>query len=201
MLLGLSLLIANNKAASQVIRDSAGNEIQVIPTTPNKKVDSVLRVHSPRKAAIRSAILPGLGQAYNKKYWKIPIVYGALGTSAYVFVDNLQWYRRLRFAARVAAERDQTIFINDLNEVHPRLRTFAERRETSYLQYQRNEFRRYIDYSVVAFVLLWGLNVVDATVDAHLKSFDVSPDLSFRIKSGYSELGNTHGVSLVLAFK
>lgn len=195
-ILGLSLLITN-KAASQVIRDSAGNQIQVVPTTPDKKTDSVLRVHSPRKAAIRSAIIPGWGQAYNKRYWKIPIVYGALGTSGYIFVDNLKWYRRFRFATRVLLEKDSANFDN----VYYRLRPFVRNGNSSYLQYQRNEFRRYIDYSVIAFVLLWGLNVVDATVDAHLRSFDVSPDLSFRIKPGYSELGNTHGISLVLAFK
>jgi hypothetical protein len=50
----------------------------------------------------------------------------------------------------------------------------------------------------LAFILLWGLNVIDATVDAHLKTFDVSPDLSFKIKAGYSEIGETHGLSLVL---
>ena len=65
----------------------------------------------------------------------------------------------------------------------------------------RNEFRQNIDYSVLVFVLLWGLNVVDATVDAHLKTFDVSPDLSFNMKFGHSDLAGTTGMSLVLAFK
>ena len=65
----------------------------------------------------------------------------------------------------------------------------------------RNQFRRYIDYSVLVFVLFWGLNVVDATVDAHLKSFDVSPDLSLKFKAGHSEMAGTNGVSLVLTIK
>lgn len=199
LLFGLFLIVTGNKAAGQVIRDSAGNELEVVPTTPDKKVDSVLAVHSPRKAAIRSAIIPGWGQAYNKKYWKIPIVYAALGTSAYVFVDNLNWYRKYRFAFKVASS--PTINQADLDKVEPRLLPFVERKLTEDLRHGRNEFRRYVDYSVIAFILLWGLNVVDATVDAHLKSFDVSPDLSFQIKPGYSELGNTHGISLVLAFK
>ena len=66
------------------------------------------------------------------------------------------------------------------------------------LRFNRNEFRRNIDYTVLVFIALWGLNVVDATVDAHLKSFDVSPDLSLRIKPGHSEMANTSGLSLVL---
>jgi hypothetical protein len=194
--LGLSIIATNNKAFCQIIRDSAGNRIEVTPTK-DKKIDSTLAAHSPRRAAIRSAIIPGWGQAYNKKYWKIPIVYAALGTSAYFFFDNRQWYKRLKYATKVAFEHK----VSEYDKVYYKLRPFVENGQTSFLQNQRNAFRSYIDYSVVAFILLWGLNVVDATVDAHLKSFDVSPDLSFQIKPGYSDLANTHGISLVLVFK
>ena len=69
------------------------------------------------------------------------------------------------------------------------------------LRFYRNQFRRDIDYSAIFFLVMWGLNIVDATVDAHLKSFDVSPDLSFKIKPGYSDLAKTHGLSLILTFK
>ena len=97
---------------AQRILDSTGRTIVIDTTKPvavdslsvvaepvkDKKVDSVLRVHSPRKAIIRSAIIPGWGQIYNKKYWKLPLVYGALGVTAYVFFDNLQVYKDSRFA-------------------------------------------------------------------------------------------------------
>jgi hypothetical protein len=189
------LLITNNKLSAQVIRDSSGQRIE-ISTTSDKRIDSVLLLHSPRKAAIRSAIVPGWGQAYNKKYWKIPIVYGALGTSAAIFIYNVKWYRRLRFAYNVSQDPNHT----DIDKVHPSLKIHVNN-NGSFLQNNRNEFRRNVDYSAIAFILLWGLNVIDASVDAHLKSFDVSPDLSFRITPGYSELGGTHGLSLVLAFK
>lgn len=69
------------------------------------------------------------------------------------------------------------------------------------LRFYRNQFRRDIDYSAIFFIVLWGLNVVDATVDAHLKSFDVSPDISFRIKPGYSEMAGTNGISLVMQIR
>lgn len=176
--------------------------VKIAPPVFNPdKVDSALRHHSPKTAAIRSAILPGFGQIYNKKYWKLPIVYGALGISGAVFIYNLRNYRDLRFAyrARVKAmpppqgQRDSS----DLSKIRPDLQGF----QPNDLQTLRNEFRRNIDYSALVFILLWGLNVVDATVDAHLKSFDVSPDLSFKIKIGPSQMAGTNGVSLVLAFK
>ena len=171
------------------------------PIADKKKVDSVQKVHSPRKAIIRSAIIPGWGQIYNKKYWKLPLVYGALGTTAYIFVDNIKTYKDLRFAYAAkykaslpaGAGRDST----DYNKLPSKyLLVPAES-----LRSGRDQFRRYIDYSVLFFVVFWGLNVVDAAVDAHLKSFDVSTDLSLRIKPGYSEMAGTKGISLVLAFK
>ena len=193
---GFFFLLLEINAAAQTIRDSSGNVVNV-GAVNDRRVDSILLHHSPRKAAIRSAILPGWGQAYNKRYWKIPIVYAALGTSAYVFVDNVSWYRKLRFAYKVAVEKD----VANYGKVDRRLSRFVETNNTSFLQYQRNEYRRNVDYSVLAFVLLWGLNIVDATVDAHLKSFDVSPDLSLHFKPGYSDMAKTNGISLVLAIK
>ena len=157
------------------------------------KIDSVLQHHSPRKAAIRSAILPGWGQIYNKKYWKLPIVYGALGVSAAVFITNLTTYRDLRDAVRALSSGDPIL----IAQIDPLYRNI----EVNALRSYRDEFRRNIDYSVLAFIVLWGLNVVDASVDAHLKSFDVSPDLSFNLKFGKSQLAGTTGLSLVLSFK
>ena len=181
---------------AQTLTDSAGRRI-VSGTASDAKIDSVIRVHSPRTAAIRSAIFPGLGQIYNKKYWKLPIIYGALGVTAGVFVYNLNYYKRFRYAYRVLATGDTANYGN----VHPDLQFFLRRGDLNGLQYRRDEFRRDIDYSVLVFLLFWGLNVVDASVDAHLKSFDVSPDLSLRFKAGYSDLARTNGFSLVLAFK
>jgi hypothetical protein len=191
-----------------IIGDTIGKSVPVdslskvaTTTRDKKKIDSVTKVHSPRKAIIRSAIVPGWGQVYNGKYWKLPIVYGALGVTGYIFLDNIQVYRDSRFSYKAKykaslppnAGRDST----DYFKIKP-----------EYLQYSleglrnnRNRFRQYIDYSVLFFVFFWGLNVVDAAVDGHLKAFDVSSDLSLRIKGGYSEMAGTKGVSIILAFK
>jgi len=167
-------------------------QIGSLPSS-NNKYDSAQAAHSPRKAAIRSALVPGLGQIYNKKYWKLPIVYGALGASGAVFVYNLTNYRDTRFAYRVkynmrVNRTDSLLF----NSIKSNLQPLPEES----LRYYRDQFRRDIDYSVLFFLLLWGLNVVDASVDAHLKTFDVGPDLSFQLKAGYSELAQTNGISL-----
>jgi len=179
------------------------------PVVANKKaVDSARFHHSPRKAAIRSALIPGWGQFYNKKYWKIPIIYGALGLTGSVFVFNLQSYREFRFAykARIEAStplKDPATGANlppdstnykQLDDVYKVL-------DPNALRTYRDSYRRSIDYSALFFIVLWGLNVVDATVDAHLMSFDVTPDLGFKTKFGRSEMAGTTGISLILAFK
>lgn len=194
LLLAPSCLLCQEKEPVSVsVKDS-------LPAQSNKKnigkrYDSLSKAHSPRKAAIRSALLPGLGQIYNKKYWKLPIVYGALGTCAGIFLFNLGNYKDTKFAFRVkynmrVNRTDSALF----SQIKPNLKPLSEES----LKFYRNQFRRDIDYSTLVFILLWGLNVVDATVDAHLKSFDVSPDLSLRIKPGYSDLARTNGLSLIL---
>lgn len=175
--------------------DSSGSKTITIKDSAEVGEKKV-RVYSPKSAAIRSAILPGLGQIYNKKYWKLPIVYGALGTSAAVFAYNLTWYKRTKFAYKVLIEQD----VANYDKVHPQLRRLVDANQHETIKYYRDEYRRDIDYSVLFFVVLWGLNVVDAAVDAHLKAFDVSPDLSLQLKPGRSELAGTTGLSIVMHF-
>lgn len=155
------------------------------------------KIYSPKKAALRSAILPGLGQIYNKKYWKLPIIYGALGTTGAVFFYNLSNYKDLRLAYRVRYNIRVNNDSTDFEKIEPHLLPLSEES----LRFNRDEFRRNIDYSVLIFALLWGLNVVDAAVDAHLKGFDVSPGLSLRIKPGYSEMAGTNGISFVMTIR
>lgn len=165
------------------------------------KADSVRRAFSPKKATLRSALIPGWGQAYNRKYWKIPIVYGALGTAGAVFFYNLSNYRDIRFAYAAKFKASQTGATAADSADLARVKSYLLPFDLNSLRSFRDEFRSNIDYSVLAFILLWGLNVVDATVDAHLKTFDVSPDLSLKFKLGPSQLAGTTGVSLVLGVK
>ncbi|HET9825037.1 MAG TPA: DUF5683 domain-containing protein [Chitinophagaceae bacterium] len=198
--LSASFLCSAQKADTLKKRDSI----------PAATVDSLIRVqHSPRKAAIRSAIIPGWGQAYNKKYWKIPIVYAALGITGGIFLDNLKTYKDLKFA--YAAKYKASLPAYDSTNPYRgpyrdstdyfKIKTRYQPISLEALKQGRNDFRRYIDYSVIFFVIFWGLNVVDAVVDAHLKAFDISPDLSMKIRPSYNPIANTGGISLVFNFR
>lgn len=157
------------------------------------EADTSANKFNPKVATFRSAVLPGWGQAYNKKYWKIPIIYGALGTTAFIFRFNLKTYKLLKQAIIF---RSDTISSNDAL-VDPQFINLSTESIRSY----RNSFRQNVDYSVLFFLLFWGLNIVDATVDAHLKSFDVSDNISLKIKPGYNPTSNTGGMSLVFTYK
>jgi hypothetical protein len=150
------------------------------------------KAYNPRIATYRSAILPGWGQYTNKKYWKIPIVYAALGITGYIFFHNVKQYNEAKNAFINASDGD-TSNNYQIPEPYYTVRFQPERIRTF-----RNQVRQNVDYSVLFFIAFWGLNVADATVDAHLKTFDVSDDLSLQIKPGYSQMANTNGISLVL---
>jgi hypothetical protein len=150
------------------------------------------KTYNPRIATYRSAILPGWGQATNKKYWKIPVVYAALGTTTYIFLRNVKQYNEAKNAYINAIDNDPS---NDYLIPQP---YFSVKNQPDRIKTFRNQVRQNVDYTVLFFILFWGLNVVDATVDAHLKTFDVSDDLSLQIKPGYSQLANTNGISIVL---
>lgn len=179
-------------------QDSATVKPVVIPvqtdTTKKAVVDTTKKKaeHSPRKATIRSAIIPGWGQAYNKKYWKIPIVYGALGTAAGFFIYNRNEYIDARDAYRNKMDGDAT---NDYL-IKPKFQPVDAEAVRQY----RIGVRQYVDYSVLIFAVLWGLNVVDATVDGHLKAFEVSDDLSIRVNPAINPVTKQASVGLVFTF-
>ncbi len=154
------------------------------------KNDTSKSQFNPRKATLRSAVLPGWGQAYNKSYWKIPIVYASLGITAGVFFHNVKQYKTARLAYKYAID---TIPSNDLLIPEP---YYSVRNSPDVIRNFRNEVRQNIDYSVLVFFVFWGLNVAEATVDAHLKSFDVSDNLSMKIKPVYNPIAKTGGIGL-----
>ena len=188
VIFGFHLSYSQKKDSLVVTNDSIRSSIKAPDSIAKKKV------FSPRKAALRSAILPGWGQIYNKKYWKLPIVYGALGVTAYAFNFNLTQYKRVGYAYRLLVNRDSANYKN----VDADLQPFIKANASNDLRNYRNSYRKDIDYSVLIFLVFWGLNVVDATVDAHLKGFNVTDDLTLKFKPGFSPMANTTGASLVL---
>lgn len=181
------------KEDSIVVRNGVVIADSVLKKSPAQPVkDSARKVYVPRTAALRSAILPGLGQIYNRKYWKVPIVYGALGTTALVFRFNVKGYNRIRFAYNILFAKDTARY----KAVDADLQPYITYNALGDLRLLRNEYRKNIDYSVLVFMLFWALNIVDATVDAHLKGFDVTSDLSMKIKPDLNSGLRMPGVSL-----
>ncbi|RYY19164.1 MAG: hypothetical protein EOO04_22570 [Chitinophagaceae bacterium] len=180
-------------------RDTSNAVIITGDTVINAVKKDTVRKHSPRKAAIRSALVPGLGQIYNRKYWKLPLVYAAVGIPAYLIYYNKQWYDRARYALSVAS--NPPIDTPTLMTVHPELRAITAARSVNSLRNYRDEFRKNMDYSILITILAWGLNVIDATVDAHLKDFDVSDEISMRVKPVIMTGTRTPGLSLVFSLR
>ena len=116
------------------------------------------------KAAMLSAIVPGLGQVYNRKYWKMPIVYGGLGTCVYFIARNTKEYRYYKNEYIKAADTDP----NTVSEY-----------SASQLQPVMETYRRWMDISYFSLIGVYALQALDANVDAHLFKFDISKDLSF----------------------
>jgi hypothetical protein len=154
--------------------------------------DTGVKKYNPNIAIRRSAMVPGWGQITNKKYWKVPLVYGALVTTGVIFFRNIDQYRDSREAYILATDGDPS---NDFQIKQP---YFAVKDQPDRIRVFRNSVRQNIDYSVLFFIAFWGLNVADAAVDAHLKTFDVSDELSLQFKAGYSPIANTNGVAIVL---
>ncbi len=122
----------------------------------------------PAKAAFYSAVLPGLGQIYNKKYWKLPLVYGAIGTSAYLYIDNQKNYNIYRdeYKNRLEGKKSDSEFLAGLSE---------SQLITAQKGYQRNR-----DLSALFMIGFYVLNIIDANVDAALSQFNVNENLVFR---------------------
>jgi hypothetical protein len=157
---------------------------------------------APAKAAFFSAVLPGLGQAYNKKYWKIPMVYAALGSSLYGYLNSQSAYTEFRNAFKSRRAGFMTDKYYDLN--NSGLVPGSPDISDSSLQKAQELAQDNRDLALVVTIGIYALNIIDANVDAHLKQFNVSQDLSFQWsptleKSGINQQWYT-GVQLSLRY-
>lgn len=144
----------------------------------------VPRNHSPRKAAILSAVIPGLGQVYNggKQWIKVPFIYAGLGTTTYFVFENHRLYQEAR--DRI----EQTTDPVDRDE----------------LRLDRDYYRRNRDFSVILTGIVYALNIVDANVFAHMKNFRVSPDLSLNVNPFFYTANRSNlatGLTFSLTYK
>jgi hypothetical protein len=157
---------------------------------------------APSRAAFYSAILPGLGQAYNKRYWKVPIVIGAIGVGIYAYNYNNDLYVRFRtaFKRRRAGFTDDEFYDVNGSGIVPGSPDFSD----DALQDGQERYQRDRDLALFITLALYALNIIDANVDAHLKQFNVDDDLGLDIKP-YLEynpiIGNpNYGVAITINF-
>jgi hypothetical protein len=165
-------------------------------TGMNLQIDSIYIdeeiLDRPKKAGFYSAVLPGLGQAYNKRYWKIPVIYGAFGTIGYFIGWNNNKYQQYRNAYLLKKsfpfdELDDPLAIN-----------ISEDNLKRGIDY----YRRNRDLLMIVLVGVYLLQVLDAHIDAHLMEFDVSEDLTFRLEPAIEQrslwASQQYGIKLTL---
>ena len=152
----------------------------------NSLDDYYINPLAPAKAAFYSAILPGLGQAYNKKYWKIPLIYGALGTSIYFYKTNNDNYNRVLDALKLELQGKPHEF---------------ENLDIDALERATDDFKKNRDLSLFISIGLYALNILEANVDAHLPDKKLDTNLSFRPNVFILPIQNSVNVGATLTFK
>ena len=149
------------------------------------QVKPAFNILAPAKAAFYSAVLPGLGQAYNKQYWKIPVVYAAIGAGVYFYMFNDKEYKGFR-----QAYFDRK---NGLPDEYPQ---YTE----DVLIKAQDYYRRQRDTAMLLTILAYALNIIDANVSAHLKQWNVNDNLSFEPVQIPANSGQALGLGLNIRF-
>ncbi len=170
--------------STQLLRKDTAEKVKF------KLIKSILdkKYPNPNRAAALSLLLPGSGQVYNKKYWKLPLVYGALGGLGFLIVDSTKDYRTFRDAYLAVVD-------DDILTENP----FPTLSESSLLTI-RDRFNKRRQQGIIFFSLAWILNSVDAFVDAHLASFDVSEDISMHVNPEGIRVGGTNAFGVGIHF-
>ena len=155
--------------------------------------DLAPKKHKPKTASLRSALIPGWGQAYNKKYWKIPIIYAGIGGLVYALDQNQKEYNTLR-QAYIFTTDDDTATIGLYQGRALSADVLASLRDT---------YRRYRDLSVVGLFAVYVLNIIDANVDAHLFEFNVDDNLTLNFVPCRQVVSSRsyHGIGINLKLK
>ena len=180
-LLGFLILVAFQQTEAQnVVFDTVGNTVitadTIVKEMKTAKPAKAEKPHSPQKATIMSACLPGLGQIYNGKWWKVPIVYAGLGGLGYLVYSNYYEYR-----SYLHAYEFKTGDLPEGTTLNQHETDLANRYADSQLQTYKESYRRDFELYTILTVAWYGLNIVDACVDGHLYNYDISDDLSLSV--------------------
>ena len=183
-----SIALADSIAAEnkkKLLEMTASPEIKEQPVPADmlrKAINPKVWVPNPTKATWLALVIPGGGQIYNRKYWKLPIFYGGFAGCAYALTWNGKMYKDYSQAYKDAVnEKWDSSSITDL--LPPGyVDKVSKTQLTETLRKRKDTYRRYRDLSIFAFIGVYLLSVVDAYVDAELSNFDITPDLSMRVE-------------------
>jgi len=170
-------------------------------------VTKIKKPHSAKKATILSALVPGAGQFYNKKYWKAPIAWAGLGTCVYFISDNRTFFRALKEEA-ILRDADEnyvnisTFTIGDLGTINGTEEQLMQIATTDQITENLDRRKQWLDLSYFAFAAVYGLQIIDANVDGHLFNYDISPDISLNVTPSFNpQLSNSAGISFTFKFR
>lgn len=177
-----SIAAENKKKLLEITGTPSLKELPVPADSLNKKINKKNWIPNPVKATWLALVIPGGGQIYNRKFWKLPIFYGGFAGCAYALTWNGKMYKDYSQAYKDAVnEKWDSSSITDL--LPPGyIDKVSKTQLTETLRKRKDTFRRYRDMSIFAFIGVYLLSVVDAYVDAELSNFDISPDLSMRVE-------------------
>ena len=166
-------------------------QIEMPVDSPVVEVDTSKK-HSPQRAALFSAVVPGLGQVYNKQYWKTPVIYAGGAVAGYLIYYNYSVYKNLRksFRRRKFDEPEKRYEQFTVKTITGDLNVNLEDFTDGEILGLQQSYRRDLDLSVLLAFGIYALNIVDAVVFAHLYDFDVSEDLTLRLKPGFNYAHN-----------
>ena len=197
------ILASDTIRVIQVGNDSIPEITGIVVQIPQGKADE--KYHSPHRASMYAAIFPGLGQAYNKQYWKIPLVFGGFGGVAYAISFNSERYNYYRgayrdFIIRDPANKSYLDILKGTNIDEAYIYSNADWFQR-YLNNSKQRFKRYRDLSYAGLVAWYLITIIDASIDAHFYYFDVSDDLSFQIDPTYMHINNDIGGAVGLQLR
>jgi hypothetical protein len=177
-LLGTCSLYAqdSSKLKTLFLKDSFSKKVEVFKPRP-------------ARSAFLSAIVPGAGQIYNKKYWKAPIVWAGLATFTYMYFANNAEYQSAK-----------TSYLTLLDTVSTNNIAYKGSTNLTHVTQYKNNYRNNRDLALVLGVLFYGINIIDATIDAHLMNFDVSDNLTMQVQPSVIELPQSYAFGGGLTF-
>ena len=175
-----SIAAENKKKLLEMTSAPVLKESEVPADSLKKEIDQKIWVPNPTKATWLALVIPGGGQIYNRKYWKLPIFYGGFAGCAYALTWNSKMYKDYSTAYKDAMNGNmQSSSITDLL---PPGYKISETQLKEMLRKRKDTYRRYRDLSIFAFIGVYLLSVIDAYVDAELSNFDITPDLSMKVE-------------------